>query len=237
MRRQIGIIVLASAAAVPLTAPPTAAAGPGSYAVTQTHGAKFTVLTTNNLVTALAYNTVYNLSTTSTGAHRLPFPLHLYNSTYRSIAISTNGNIQPGTAATVVAGPWNQTCLPNPAFGRTALMAFWFSDYLYFGSAQGLSQGQGIFTGTKGKAPHRTFTVSWQKGAEFVSAPTKVNVQMIFTEGSQTVRYVYGQISSQYRVVAGLQSKDQTSSTQVHCGEFTAFPDTAGLQLTFTHLN
>jgi len=69
MRRQIGIIVLASAAAVPLTAPPTAAAGPGSYAVTQTHGAKFTVLTTNNLVTALAYNTVYNLSTTSTGAH------------------------------------------------------------------------------------------------------------------------------------------------------------------------
>jgi hypothetical protein len=233
MRRHIGIIVLASAAALLLTAPPAAAAGPGSYAVTQTHNVPFTTLTTNNLVSGSVYNAVYYMSTTSTRINRLPFPLHLYNSTYRSIAISTNGNIQPGTAPTVVSAIWNQRCLPNAAFGRTALMAFYFADSLGFSS----DYGQGIFTRTKGKAPHRTFIVSWQKGYEFVSAPTTVNVQMIFTEGSQTVRYVYGPITSQYLVVAGLQSKDQTSSTQVHCGEFTPFPGSAGLQLTFTHLN
>jgi len=232
MRRQIGIIVLASAAALLLIAPPAAATGPGSYAVTVTHNATFTRLTTNNLVSGFVEDTVYNLSTTSTGSHRLPFPLHLYNSTFRSIAISTNGNIQPGTAPTVVTGPWNNTCLPNPAFGRTALMAFYFAIELGYDS----SQGQGIFTRTKGKAPHRTFTVSWQ-GFESVSAPTTVNVQMIFTEGSQTVRYVYGPMTSQYLVVVGLQSKDQTSSTQVHCAEFTLFPSAAGLKLTFTHLN
>src|SRR4051812_32241059 len=207
MRRHIGILVLASAAALLLVAPPAGAAGPGSYAVTQTHNATFTPLTTNNLVSGFVQNTVYSLSTTSAGTHRLPFPLHLYNSTYRSIAISTNGNIQPGTAPTVVAGPWQApTCLPNPAFGRTALMAFDFADGLGYNG----SQGQGVFTRTRGRAPHRTFTVSWQ-GLEFVSAPTTVKVQMIFTEGSQTVRYVYGSMTSQYGVLVGLQSKDQTS--------------------------
>jgi hypothetical protein len=230
MRRQTGIIVLVSSAALLLTAPPASAAGPGSYAVTQTHNARFTPLTTNNLVSGFATDKLYFLSTTSTGIHRLPFPLHLYNSTYRSIAISTNGNIQPGTAATVVATGF-QACLPNPAFGRAALLAFYFGS-LSFNS----SNGQGVFTRTRGKAPHRTFTVSWQ-GIELITAPTTVNVQMIFTEGTQTVRYVYGPTTSQSAVVVGLQSKDQTSSTQVHCGGSTLFPGAAGLQLTFTHLN
>jgi hypothetical protein len=78
--------------------------------------------------------------------------------------------------------------------------------------------------------------VSWQGYETGISALTTLNVQMIFTEGSQTVSYVYGATTGQYLVLAGLQSKQQLSSTQVHCGEFVAFPSAAGLKLTFTHL-
>jgi hypothetical protein len=163
--------------------------------------------------------------------HRLPFALHLYNQAYKNIAVGSNGNIQPGiTAPGGVAGAQPWSCLPTTVFGgKPSISVFWHPDGLGY-----IGAGKGIFTRTTGTAPHRTFRISWQGFIE-VTAPTMVNAQAVFTEGSQTVTFLYGATNAQIFVVLGMQSKQQLSSTQVHCNG-TVF-DPTGLKVTFTHFD
>jgi hypothetical protein len=224
------MIATAAACVVLLTAVPAAAVGPGSYTIAASTGAAFVQLTANNEVSGQADDVLYYLSTTGSGLHKLPFPLHLYNQSYTNIAISTNGNVQPGVVSPGGTTAFTNACLPTTTFGRSAVLPFW--DDLFFDSTD-TSHGftEGVFIRTSGTAPHRKFLVSWQ-GHFFSASSTLVEAQVTFTEGSQNVVYVYGRSGGDSATI-GIQSKQQLSSTQWSCNTPNAVA--SGQKLTLTH--
>jgi hypothetical protein len=223
------LIGVAVALLLVFTAEPASAVGPGFYTIASTNGATFSQLASGNLVSGVADDVIYHLSTTGTGLHRLPFALHLYNQTYVNLAVSTNGNVQPGTTGGNAA--FTNTCLPTATFGQPAVMPFW--DDLFFNSND-TSHGftEGVFVRTSGTAPHRRFLVSWQ-GHLFSDAGSQVMAQVIFQEGLQTVIYVYGRNGGGSATI-GIQSKQQLSSTQYTCNSG-ANAVAAGQKLTLLH--
>ena len=225
-----GLIGVAVALLLVFTAEPASAVSPGFYTIASTTGATFSQLASGNLVSGTADDVIYHLSTTGTGVHRLPFALHLYNQTYVNLAVSTNGNVQPGT--TVGNAAFSNNCLPTATFGQPAVMPFW--DDLFFDSND-TSHGfmEGVFLRTSGSAPHRKFTVSWQ-GHRFNDSGTLVEAQVIFSEGSQTVTYVYG-LNGGGSATVGIQSKQQLSATQWTCNSNSSTAVTSGMRLTLLH--
>src|SRR5690348_7097627 len=155
--------LLVAAVVVVLTATQADAATTGHYNFAAQGGQSFTFLTSNNLVppNTTADDVLYYLSTTGSGIHRLPFPLHLYNQVYQNIAVSTNGNVQPGQVSPGGTAAFSNTCLPSATFGKPAVLPFW--DDLFFDSGD-TSHGfmEGVFVRTSGSAPHRRFLISWQ---------------------------------------------------------------------------
>jgi hypothetical protein len=225
--------LLVAAAIVVLTATQADAFSPGTYSISHSSGATFALLSSNNLVSGAADDVLYYLSTTSTGIHKLPFALHLYNQTYPNIGIDTNGNVRPGLPAGSGSSVYNNDCLTTMQVGRPLVAVFW--DDLAFDSND-TSHGftEGVFVRTTGTAPHRNFTVSWQ-GHLFTINNTNplVLAQVIFHEGSQTVNYVYG-LNGGSGATIGIQSKQQLSSTQFECNGVPTTV-TSGEKLTLTH--
>lgn len=230
-RKVLGWSAAATAALV-LTALPAGAAGPGHYTVSATGGATFSLFTANNLVSGSADDVLYYLSTTSPGALHLPFKIHFYAGVFSKIAVSTNGNIQMNIASPGGTTEYHNDCLASTTFPTPTALVFW--DDLFFDSTD-LSHGfmEGIFTKTKGSAPHRTFTISWQ-GHEFASSGTLVQAQVIFKEGSPTVTYIYG-LNGGDSATVGVQAKLQQSATQWTCNSGSTTSVTSGMRLTFLH--
>jgi hypothetical protein len=215
-----------------VTAAPAQAITPGRYTISASGGATFSLITSNNLVHGSADDVLFYLSTTGSGLTRLPFALHLYNQTYTNIAISTNGNVQPGVTSGGGTAAFTNNCLPSTTFGRPAVLPYW--DDLFFDSND-TSHGfmEGVFLKTSGSAPHRKFTVSWQ-GHELGGGGRLVQAQAIFSEGSQTVTYRYG-LNGGASATVGIQSKQQLSATQWTCNSGSTSAVTSGMRLTFLH--
>jgi hypothetical protein len=225
-------VVLAVALVLVVATP--ALAAPGGYGVAPGTGT-FARLTTNQLVpTGGGFNQMFYLSTSgTTGRTRLPFPIKAYNQTFRNIAISSNGNIQLGVVSPGGdPSPRNDDeCIPTARnFGATTIFVLWS-----FGARYNTAGGEGIFLRTQGKAPNRTFTISFQ-GQFQVSADAPMNAQVIFRENSQTLRFVYGQLTGQTLVAIGIQSKLKVSYTQWYCRGQGIYP-TNGTRLTLGHVN
>jgi hypothetical protein len=217
---------------------PASAAGPGHYnAPAVAHDPTFTVLLTGNLLPpgvvensgALMY-----LSTTGTGLHRLPFALQLYNQSYTNVAISSNGNVQPGVSSPGgfpnPNGPFSCTLPIDNA--KPLVLAFWAP--LYYDSAE-TEHGypEGVFVRTTGAAPHRSLTISWQ--AEDLDANGDARlIQAVFQEGAQTVTFLYGStVESRDFLTIGIQSKQKLSWTGYAACNSPG--DAPGTRLTWTH--
>jgi hypothetical protein len=223
----------ALAATIALMAlPGSAAASLGNYTINAGSGAPFSLLTAHNLVSGAADDVLYYLSTTGSGPQNLPFPIKAYNHTYHNIAVSTNGNVQLGVVSPKGTTAYNNDCLPTAAFPTATIMPFW--DDLAFDSndtAHGFTEG--VFRQTQGKAPHRTFTISWQ-GHEFTISNSNplVFAEVIFTEGSQKITFVYG-LNGGTGATVGVQSAQQQTSAPWSCNSPTGV--TSGQTLTFVH--
>lgn len=217
---------------------PASAAGPGHYnAPAVAHDPTFTVLLTGNLLPPGVIEnsgTVAYLSTTGTGLHKLPFALRLYNQSYTNIAISSNGNIQPGVTAPDgfpnPNGPFS--CSVPIDNARPLVLPFWGP--LYYDSAE-TEHGypEGVFVRTTGAAPHRSFTVSWQAEDLDGNGDARL-IQAVFQEGAQTVTFLYGStIQSRDYLTIGIQSKQKLSWTAYTACDGTNAPP--GTRLTWTH--
>jgi len=209
-------------------------AGPGGYGIAPGTG-RFALLTATNLrTTPGGAAELYYLSTNGTGPNRLPFPLKVYNQTYRQIAISSNGNIQLGVVSPGGdSGAWtdDDDCIPTVRdFGSAVIFPLWS-----FGMRYDTAGGEGIFVKTYGKYPNRTFTVSWQ-GEFQVSAEAPANFQVTFREGSQNMAFTYGELTGQTLVSIGIQSRTKAAYTQWYCHGLGIYP-TAGTRLTLGHVN
>jgi hypothetical protein len=225
----------AAAAAVALTATPASAAGPGQYSVSATSGATFSFFTANNLVHGVRDEGLFYLSTTTPGALRLPFKIHFYAGVFSKLAISPNGTIQmnvgPGGGAPL---DYFNDCLASVAFDTPTAAVFW-DDLSFDSNDHSLGYVQGVFTKTKGTAPHRTYTVSWQ-GHQIGTNGAPVLAQVIFNEGSPTVTYIYGRSGGDFATV-GVQAYLRQSATQWTCNSEIPTAVTSGLRLTWLHAN
>jgi hypothetical protein len=228
-------VVVLAAALVVLIATPAVAAGPGGYGIAPGRGT-FATLTTNQLVPpGGGFDEMYYLSTSgTTGRTRLPFPVKVYNQTYRNLAISSNGNIQLG-----VVSPggdprrWadDNDCIPTVEdFGAAVIFPLWS-----FGMRYNTAGGEGIYLRTQGTYPHRTFTISWQ-GQFQVSAVAPANFQVTFREGSQTMTFTYGELIQQHLITIGIQSRTKAAYTQWICHDKGNNP-AQGTRLTLGHVN
>ena len=90
------------------------------------------------------------------GTVALPFPVNLFGHDYPQgypVSVSVNGTVQFGTSTTA----YTNTPLPTASFDGPTLMPFW-DDF----DVTPTGQGEGIWWGTSGTAPNRTFAVKWR---------------------------------------------------------------------------
>jgi hypothetical protein len=220
---------------VVLTATSANAAGAGRYRVYESSGA-FTPLTSYNWVPNESDNDdeVFYLATSASGPHRLPFALHLYNVTYRNLAISTNGNVQLGVGYDGGNDAYENDCLRSATITSAAVFPFW-DDLLFHPSDTSKGYPQGVFTKTFGAAPHRTFVISWQ-GVLYDDENVPVEVQVAFREGSQNFTTSYGTTGGGTATI-GVQSRPaQNRFTQYAC-DSGVDSVTSGDRLIWTHVN
>ena len=143
---------------VPLPSPtptPTASPSPTSTA-TPTATATPTVSPCQIAITQITGTIVPG--TTDIGNHgddtvttiALPFPYTLYDQTFTSVNLSSNGNAQFMTTDAT----FTNQCLPWSAHNYT-IFPYWDDLYL-------VNSGFGIFTSISGTAPNRIFNIEWR---------------------------------------------------------------------------
>lgn len=146
--------------------------------------------------TALASGTTYSINTnsgtnmlsgsTDTGNHcddcvtsvTAPFPVTVYGQQYNNMNVSSNGNIQFGSANAA----YSNTALPNSSMG-VMVAPYW--DDMRTDQA-----GEGIFTGVFGAAPYRQFVVEWR--VEQFATSAYANFEVIFNEANNNIVTRYG---------------------------------------------
>ena len=133
----------------------------------------------------------------------LPFPVCLYDQSFTSINLSSNGN---GQFTTTDAAFTNQ-CLPWLTHNYT-IFPYWDDLYL-------VNSGFGIFTSISGTAPNRIFNIEWR--AQYFPGSGNANFELRFYEGQCRFDVIYGTVSnSTTSATAGVQQND-TNFQQYFC--------------------
>jgi HYR domain len=175
----------------------------------------------NNYTVSSAAGASISSASTDTGNHcedcataiTLPFPYTLYDQTFTSAAVSSNGVLQfTGNSA-----DFNDTCLPAAPFSYS-ILPYW--DDLCTGTDCGDSHTgfitNGILTAVGGTAPDRFFDIEWR--ASYSSNPAQVaNFSIRLYENQLKFDIVYGQIDQGgASAVIGVQ-RDASCFTQFEC--------------------
>src|SRR5207302_111227 len=194
---------------------------------------------TNYVITSSTGATIVP-ATTDTGNHcddcgtsiTLPFPITLYDQSYTTAMVGSNGMIAFGTAYT----GFGVTCAPQAA-ATYSIGPYWVDQWTATPCAD-----CGIFTLTTGTAPNRIFyveykTVYYPQNAQTVHT---LDYELIFTEGSTTVKVAYGLVTTVTGNDSALTVEVQKSTTQYTqygtCDSTggTTPPVSSGQRLTFT---
>src|SRR6185369_4215790 len=149
--------------------------------------------------------------TTDTGNHgddtvvtiALPFSYTLYDQTFSSINLSSNGNAQFTTTDTT----FTNTCLPWVTHN--------YSIYPYWDDLYLVNSGFGIFTSISGSAPNRIFNIEWR--AQYFPGSGSANFELRLYEGQTRFDIIYGTLTNgNTSATAGVQKND-TTFTQYFC--------------------
>ena len=124
----------------------------------------------------------------------LPFPYTLYDQTFTSINLSSNGNAQFTTTDTA----FTNQCLPWTAHNYT-IFPYWDDQYL-------VNSGFGIFTSVSGTAPNRIFNIEWR--AQYFPGSGSAGFELRLYEGQTRFDVIYGTVSNgNTSATAGVQKK------------------------------
>ena len=132
----------------------------------------------------------------------LPFPYTLYDQTFTSINLSSNGNAQFTTTDTT----FGNLCLPWAAHNYT-IFPYWDDLYL-------VNSPSGIFTSVSGTAPNRIFNIEWR--AQYFPGSGTANFELRLYEGQTRFDMIYGTLTNgNTSATAGVQKV--TDFTQYFC--------------------
>ncbi|MEP6920955.1 MAG: carboxypeptidase regulatory-like domain-containing protein [bacterium] len=193
------------------------AATAANYVVAQTTGA---VDPGTSLVTG------YNCGSGSPGDDciapvTLPFAYTLYDTTFTSVNVSSNGNLQ--FASNQQPLPL-EACLPIAAFSYVILV---HHGDLTIGGAN-----ENIFTSTTGSAPNRIFNIEW-RASLLGNQPGSLNFEVRLYEGQTRFDIVYGTVPGAGReATVGVQQANGATFTEFECFGSNALRN--GLVLVFT---
>ncbi len=155
----------------------------------------------------------------------LPFPFQLYDQTFTSANVSSNGNVQFASNSI----DYYSICLPNQAVNY-ALLPYWDN----LDTSTNNCPGCGIFTSVSGQAPDRIFNIEWR--AVYHGSSISVNFEARLYESGllQRVDFVYGQMGREPWngiAVSGVQRDTGSRYANYRCRLYT-LPQ--GLQVSFT---
>ena len=133
----------------------------------------------------------------------LPFSYTLYDQTFTSINLSSNGNAQFTTTDTT----FTNQCLPWLTHNYT-IYPYWDDLYL-------VNSGFGIFTSISGTAPNRIFNIEWR--AQYFPGSGSAGFELRLYEGQTRFDVIYGTVSNgNTSATAGVQKND-TAFDQYFC--------------------
>jgi len=134
----------------------------------------------------------------------LPFPYTLFDQTYISVNLSSNGNAQFVGTVTNFANE----CLPSYSIPAYAIFPYW--DDLYT-----LNSPHGIFTSVSGSPPNRIFNIEWR--AQYVPGTGEADFELRLYEGQTRFDAIYGTVTNgNTSATAGVQ-KNSTAFDQYFC--------------------
>ncbi len=134
----------------------------------------------------------------------LPFPYTLYDQSFTSINLSSNGNAQFVTTDTA----FTNSCLPWAAHNYT-IFPYWDDLYL-------VNSGFGIFTSISGTAPNRIFNIEWR--AQYFPGSGSANFELRLYEGQSRFDVIYGTVDNGNTSATGGVQKDVAPNfTQYFC--------------------
>jgi hypothetical protein len=147
----------------------------------------------------------------------LPFSYTLYDQTFTSINLSSNGNAQFTTTDTT----FTNTCLPWSNHNYT-IFPYWDDLYL-------VNSGFGIFTSVSGTAPNRIFNIEWR--SQYFPGTGTANFELRLYEGQTHFDVIYGTVTNgNTSATAGVQ-QNNTAFDQYFCNG-TGMPATGGQSYT-----
>ena len=133
----------------------------------------------------------------------LPFSYTLYDQSFTSINLSSNGNAQFTTTDTT----FTNQCLPWTTHNYT-IYPYWDDLYL-------VNSGFGIFTSVSGSAPNRIFNIEWR--AQYFPGSGSAGFELRLYEGQLRFDVIYGTVTNgNTSATAGVQ-RDNTFFTQYFC--------------------
>jgi hypothetical protein len=133
----------------------------------------------------------------------LPFSYTLYDQSFTSINLSSNGNAQFTTTDTT----FTNQCLPWVTHNYT-IYPYWDDLYL-------VNSGFGIFTSISGTAPNRIFNIEWR--AQYFPGSGNANFELRLYEGQTRFDVIYGTVDNgNTSATAGVQQND-TNFVQYFC--------------------
>jgi hypothetical protein len=148
----------------------------------------------------------------------LPFSYQLYDQTFNSVAVGSNGHLTFGT----VNDSFNVSCIP--VAGVTYAIGPYWTDQctstVDCGTATG--NGMGIFTSVSGSAPNRIFNIEWRT-IYYNSNNVQLNYEVRLYEGQTAFDVVYGTIPASFtpsqlrNLSVGLQRTDMSEFVLVGC--------------------
>ena len=148
----------------------------------------------------------------------LPFPYTLYDQTFNSVNLSSNGNAQFVTTDTT----FTNVCLPWAAHNYT-IFPYWDDLYL-------VNSPSGIFTSVSGTAPNRIFNIEWR--AQYFPGNGNANFELRLYEGQSRFDVIYGTVDSgNTSATGGVQKNTAPAFTQYFCNG-AGMPATGGQSYT-----
>lgn len=137
----------------------------------------------------------------------LPFSYTLYDQTFTSVNVSTNGNLQFVSNSTDYGQ--GDVCFPLPQFNQ-AILPHW-GDLTIAGA------NEGIFTSVSGSAPNRIFNIEW-RASLLNNAPGSLNFEVRLYEGLTRFDLIYGSApGGGSKVTVGVQKANGTTYTEFAC--------------------
>ena len=138
----------------------------------------------------------------------LPFSYTLYDQTFNSINVSSNGNAQFTTADTAFT---NICPLPWTSHNYT-IFPYWDDQRTDANSGCSAFPGGncGVFTSVSGTAPHRIFNIEWRT-VYFADPTMTANYELRLYEGQIRFDVIYGAVASgNASATAGVQRDNVT---------------------------